>query len=266
MQITKMTIESGQVSRDEIIRAASVFADIVICCTPIADTELLQSWSGVNDTLKDNSLLLLSKADVLQKQGTLQSTLHDLENLASDLFMSICPIAVPQALMAVAADGSKNLPLWKGSGGEHFVTAIAKLVRLGQQGDVDQAEAFLKRYPPPSGLDQPIASEPEPNADADIYLDALELLQIRAGEMLAAIRSEPETDIIGECLRTAADLADILTGANSHSTGVEELRADAEEATDMMVLFQLEKTKQASSDAVTLLLQLKQEIHLQAAA
>ncbi len=255
-------------------------ADIVLWCSQVFGPEERELWSRVPDALKDHSFLVLTKADAVSSAGELQTRISDLHDVVAEEFHSLFPLATLQAIAASQQDGAVDKSVLSASGGAALIAAILKQVALGRRADIDSVVLFLNRNGAmPSAVtrsggrsDVKRASESaEANAlsTGDLFSTAFEYLQERAAN-LTCIQSEPgaeySSDILKHCNETANYLADIFMKDEYIAAGPPELQDDLMEATDMILLMQLEEGESPAADAVTLLLQLRRDIEMNIAA
>lgn len=248
-------------------------ADIILWCTERFGEEERALWGRVPDELKDHSFLVLTMADRQMMKGVLTETITGLAEVVAEEFLSLFPVATLQALAAQAEPDHMRNGIWKTSGGKALRDAVFKRVEHGRLADQDNARLFLSRF---AGLRQPHAAGPRRMPDkqvirhaasgsvsATVLDDALALLQREAERMLAAVPPGGEGEpgqVLERCVDVAAGLSDLLGQVSTDDSSIEDLREDAAESAEMMLLFQLEKSEDAAADAVTLLLQLKKEI------
>lgn len=282
---TKVTLAGSPARQAALLNWAVGRADIVLWCTQTFGPPERELWRDVPDAVKDHSFLVLTMADQLLMKGILSERIADLEAGMEDGFLNLFPLATIQAIAARAsgADGQAGqvgqvgqVGLWKSSGGQAVQHAIDRQIASGRMADQDSAHLFLNRYAPGRAPNR-VAPEPEPEAaqaattepeDArpkQVFGDALRVLQTHADRMLAQMGQDQMPDaatVLDQCSAAAAALSDVL--GETAQDAAQTLRADASEASDMMMLFRLEQTEDAAADAVTLLLQLKREVAEQA--
>lgn len=111
------------------------FADAVIWCTHATQawrqTEATV-WEGYSDLLAKKSILLVTRIDKISSESDRRRVLNRLRSEAGDLFRTILPISLPQALEA-----EEDHAQWTESGAADFATA---LIDLSQElrAEVDQ--------------------------------------------------------------------------------------------------------------------------------
>lgn len=264
-------------------------ADIVLWCTQDFGEEEHALWSAAPDALKDHSFLVLTKADQLLMKGVLPERIAALEDVVAEEFYSMFPIATIQAISSLGDGGIADEGLWTTSGARALTQAVFKLVETGRNADADNALMFLQRYAPdlPGGFhppavsrsspavpapvqNRPEAPKSEPVADrsdlanrSKMFTQALDFLQKRADTLLNSMQENASGEkgfVLDHCMETAKELSEIILEAEESDPSVSDIHDDVMECSDMMVLFQLEKTEDAAEDAVTLLLQLKKDM------
>jgi len=255
-------------------------ADIVLWCSQVFGPEERELWSRVPDALKDHSFLVLTKADAVSSAGELQTRISDLHDVVAEEFHSLFPLATLQAIAASQQDGAVDKSVLSASGGAALIAAILKQVALGRRADIDSVVSFLNRNGAmPSAVtrsggrsDVKRASESaEANAlsTGDLFSTAFEYLLERAANLTgiqSELGAEYSSDILKHCNETANCLADIFMKDEYIAAGPPELQDDLMEATDMILLMQLEEGESPAADAVTLLLQLRRDIEMNVAA
>lgn len=290
LTLTELDLRGGHHEQRAIADWAENRADIVLWCSQSFDEKEQSLWASAPDTLKDHSFLVISKADNLERRGVLSSRISQLSDIVSEEFYRMYPVATLQAISAISGDGTRNENIWVASGGHALASAVRQLVDTGRRADRDNALAFLARYTP----DLPDVVRPKAQPDADpakgwvetlpttdraelarqtgatgTFRQALAFLQERADLMLGVVgANRPDTQalVLDHCLETAEKLSEIVMAVEDDDPTLCEIQEDILECGDMMVLFHLEKTEDAATDAVTLLLQLKKEMSLAVAA
>lgn len=238
---------------------ATARADIVLWCGQGFGTVDSSLWAKMPDVLKDHSFLVLTKADLLARQGELDATLRSLDLTAADEFHSLFPLATPQA---IAACGPGQSAAFRASGAAALKTALLHQISLYRTATHDGACLFLDRY---EILNPAAPTVPTPaTQSADLswanplaYLrDQAEGLQVGAALPLPAKIQA----ILQHCCATAEQLANMMEPFAQNSA---EDIAQIEEVfgvADTMVLLQLEGSASAATDALSLLLQLRRDL------
>jgi hypothetical protein len=117
--------------------------ELAIWCTETFDTSEQAIWGQMPDVLKDHAFLMLTKADQLATNGTLEQILDATRALVGHEFSDILPIATLEAIAARHLDGSVDKERMRRSGGPTLISAVLKQVALGRQSDVDMADMLL---------------------------------------------------------------------------------------------------------------------------
>jgi energy-coupling factor transporter ATP-binding protein EcfA2 len=283
LTLTELDLRGGHQEQKAIAEWATGRADIVLWCSQVFDTAEQSLWAPAPDKLKDHSFLVVTKADRLENQGILSARISELSEIVAEEFYRMYPVATRQAISAFSPNGARDEDLWTSSGGNALANAVKALVDTGRRADRDNALAFLSRYAPDVTI--PAAKpkmaqrvEPQPDNPPDLpandtatstFRQALTMLEERADLMLGVVagsRADKPMLVLDHCLETADRLSEIVMELESPQSPFLELQEDIMECSDMMVLFHLEKTEDAATDAVTLLLQLKKEMSLAVAA
>ena len=247
-------------------------SDIAIWCSQGFDDRERALWSKVPEHLKDHSFLALTGADRLYLKGELADRIARLQPVVADEFLGLYPIATLQATAARGAE--RNDGLWQSSGGKALFDGIRAQVEAARMADLDHAYLLLQRYKlavaeraeatteAPVKAAAPPKDVPVGNAAADAVIEnALRLVQDCAEELLNApeIGGGATADqILERCSQAARDLVRLLSEAEG--ADLDPLREDALEGEQMLMLLRLERGETASSDALTVLLQLKKEM------
>jgi len=274
--------------------------DIVLWCTNGFGPDEAAFWAGVPDHLKDNSFLVLTKADQLIRLGHLLDRLESLREVVDAEFHSLLPIATSQALDA--RSGTEPDPvMYAYSGAEALIAALQDLVEQGRQADLDAAELFVHRYAEAAGIDaaadepepetapappphdiaaspapEPPAAAPDPapstppvatpDANETVAEQALGIVDARIAELPDRL-DKGNQDGISTLLSVCGETAEALTELVIEGRGIcEDLSEDVLEASEMMVLLTLEDDENAAADALTLLLQLRRGFEARLAA
>jgi len=287
LTLTELDLRGGHQEQKAIAEWATSRADIVLWCSQAFDTAEQSLWASAPDKLKDHSFLVVTKADELENQGILSARISELSEIVAEEFYRMYPVATRQAISAFSSDRARDEDLWTSSGGNALANAVKQLVDTGRRADRDNALAFLNRYAPdmPTLAAKPKAAqreEPQLETPPDLptndttndsatstFRQALTMLEERADLMLGVVAgSRPDKPmlVLDHCLETADKLSEIVMELESTQSPYSDLQEDIMECGDMMVLFHLEKTEDAATDAVTLLLQLKKEMSLAVAA
>lgn len=134
--------------------------DVVLWCSQSFDTEEQGIWAQMPDLIKDHGFLMITKADLLRQNGTLDGILADANAVARDEFNQILAIATKDAIAARDIDGSVDKIQMRESGGMALIAAVLKQVELGKQSAVDMADMLLAQHPEAAAAPPPPAAEP----------------------------------------------------------------------------------------------------------
>lgn len=134
--------------------------DIALWCTQDYGPHERSIWEAVPDKLKDNAMMLVTKADILAAQGQFEARIPALQNAAAEHFNRILPIATLQALNARRTDGSVDRSRLSRSGGQALISAVMNEIKLDRQSVRDQIELLLQKYAPP--MPEPAAPQAAP--------------------------------------------------------------------------------------------------------
>jgi len=279
LSLTEVSLTGSPANQQAAADWAMQRADIVLWCTQSFDATEQALWNSAQDALKDHSFLVLTKADQLLMKGTLPDRIAQMEDVVAEEFYSLFPVATLQAITARGPDGTRDNDLWDASGGKALMEAILRLVDTGRTADTDNARMFLNRYAAilpqvarpvvaskpgtpktaaPSGKGQEIGQDTK-----QVFSKALAFLQSRANTLINTLDQhgpDKQVFVLDHCLETANTLTEMMENIDLSDPIVVDIQDDVMECTDMMLLFQLEKTDDAAADAVTLLLQLKKEM------
>ncbi len=282
MTLTEVTLQGPPEAMRAVADWAFERADIVLWCTQGFDAIERALWAVAPDTLKDHSFLVLTKADHLLMKGQLQDRLADLSVIVAQEFHSLFPVATNQAISARSDAGQTQNDLWAASGGRALHDAVLRLVETGRRADADNALLFLSRYAAAMGHPAGRTAPPRPAAPAadagadaatpdaaaelqraQVLAEALAYLQDRADRLLSELDMTASDDcahVLSHCLETATTLSDLLGEFAREDAALTGIQDDIQESADMMLLLQLERSEDAATDAVTLLLQLKKDM------
>jgi hypothetical protein len=236
-------------------------------------------WRRVPQSVKDHSYFILTKADLVAAAGVVADHIRRLQGPVSQDFRGLFPVAARQAVEAKGADGRVDEAAMRASGGARLIAELTRSVDRGKQEIVDAASLFLSRYapetkPPAAANTAPAPAAPAPKppaavADApcpdearEICAVSFEYLRRRARDLAAEMGPE-DTDapaeVLGHCMETIEHLVDVFADAEGEVEGLDALRDVVNEASDIVMLLQLEEDAGPAADAVTLLLQLRRD-------
>ncbi len=274
--------------------------DIALWCTQTFGPAEAKLWARVPDSLKDHAFLVLSKADVLSAKSALTSRIADLETVVAEEFHSLFAVATLQAIKAHGPQGRVDEAIYHASGGGALSAEILRHAERGRRADVDSAHLFLARYqiriPEQPAVSKAAVEETPPIATApvepvvqtpvdvaplpvteveqvveniDIFSDSVRFLR-RRGDGLAqaatTLGKGHADGMISQCVDAVEHLVDLFSDDDSGCPVADEFLDDLTEASDLMVLMQVENGDAPAADAVTLLLQLRREMEMKLAA
>ena len=260
--------------------------DMAVWCTEAefgAQEEDLLSL--MPDRVQDNAFLVMTKADLLQANGTLPQVLGGLQSASREFFDKVYPLDTKSALAARKPDGGIDRDAMRDSGAIALISAIKRVVDRGQQAMLDQAELFLRQVeakpakPAPKKADaKPVVEAAPAEATTAPPLDAptsllpasreacqVAVSQLKAegafmADALAQDELPPET-VLDTCADTIIWLSEYLAESGAQDDPVmARARAAAVDGADLIQLVQLETGAGVSSDALSILVQLKHEI------
>ncbi len=271
--------------------------DITLWCSSEFDEIERALWARVPDALKDHAFLVLTKADILSSQNLLSSRISDLETVVSEEFHSLFAVATLQGIKAQADFPQLDEMMYHGSGGSALTSEILRHAERGRRADLDSAYLFLARYQ--AQVDTAVAKKPakatgpaaietvtpaadEPPApdfpsrpdvvvpiNSDLFVNAGRFLR-RRGDTLAALVNEVEegdtSEPMEQCVDAVEHLIDLFSNDDSGCEVADAFLDDLNEASEIMVLMQVEEGDGPTADAVTMLLQLRREIDMKLAA
>ncbi|NNF23336.1 MAG: hypothetical protein HKN63_00815 [Rhodobacteraceae bacterium] len=263
------------------VKWAAPRSDIALWCTIGFEPHEQELWGMVPDTLKDNSFLVVTMADQLAADGILKTHVGNVTAIAGDEFQGVFPVALKQALATSGPSGTPDGDTRASSGGPTLVSNIMRYVDRGRQARDDAALMFLSRFdalPQPvdeaesarqpgqdSAADRQAQARPvraEPARHVEICETAYDYLRRRAvglSEALPELGAAPHSSVLGYCVDTIEHLTDLVLDPDSGDQDFEQLADHVSEASEMMLLLQLENQAGPAADAVTLLLQLKRD-------
>lgn len=275
--------------------------DITIWCSRTFGGVEMDIWDSASDDVKDHAFLLLTRADELAEAGQLQARMENLRAQVGDQFKDILPIATLQAIAARGADGSVDKDQMTKSGGRALIQAILREVDLGLQAATDQAEYLLQRYKPAQATQKaPVAAENAPEmvetppqvpaeavsdapatstpvavvtlhpATRAAYEAAIDRLS-RTGQQFAEELDRNGTldakRLMEETVNSVQWLCDYLSdNCPADDPSLARMRDTAFDAADLMQLMQMENAASATSDSLSVVIQLRREMEAGLAA
>lgn len=263
-------------SQRQAIEFGAKRAEILIWCTQeFSETERLL-WNLVPNALKDHAFMALTKADELQRAGVLSPRLDLLNATLVEEFCGIFPVATLHALSAFGNNRIADEAAFVASGGRALRAALLKHVEQGRRADVDNALLFLRRFEaarvgemkagasavePPAHRDPGAASagSGERQKLLERALCHLRARSIQLAELVPEAGADKYATFLSACVETADGLAKLLAEHDS-ATASTSLPDSVAEASEVMLLLQLEKGMGPAADAATLLLQMRREL------
>ncbi|MBT8459437.1 MAG: hypothetical protein KJN60_07215 [Boseongicola sp.] len=274
--------------------------DIALWCTQTFGQAEAKLWARVPDSLKDHAFLVLSKADILSAKSALNSRIADLETVVSEEFHSLFAVATLQAIKAHRENGEIDEAIYHASGGGALSAEILRHAERGRRADVDSAHLFLARYQIKASAPKEQASEANDSAskastdtckadsvsptslveqvndqdhgtveNEEIFSDSVRFLR-RRGDGLRQAANDlgrgTADGLVSQCVDAVEHLVDVFSDDDSGCAVADAFLDDLTEASDLMVLMQVESGDSSAADAVTLLLQLRREMEMKLAA
>ncbi|WP_322894543.1 MULTISPECIES: hypothetical protein [unclassified Yoonia] len=237
-------------------------SDLVIWCSPTFDAAEQMVWAQMPYRIKDNAILLLTRADARRAQGQ-----PDQANAASgDDFHKILAIAATDAIAARNPDGSVDKHRMRDSGGTALIGAVLQQIARRRQAILDMADLLLARHVATQPAGPQTAMQSATRAICQHALDQITALGARLVTMLTENNGVASAAIMG---LTAAQLqwlsAYLNDTGDDTDPALHRLRDMAFDAADLVQLMQMEKRGDATEDAVSLLLQIKHDLEAELA-
>lgn len=263
-------------------------SDIALWCTegPFGDIEQ-DLWSYLPERVQDHGFIVLTKADLLKQNGSLQQIGQKLKADSQDYFDTVHPLDSPKALSARGPDGAVDRDLMRQSGAIGVISAIKKKVDGRRQAIIDQADLFLVQIDYDPAVNEPASASVEETATApetpasagplpglqpasrEACQTALTQLAAEGDYMVGALAEETlDADtLLDTCADTITWLSEYLSESGAQDDPLmDRTRAAAMDGADLIQLIRLETGDSVSSDALGLLVQLKQEVEVVLAA
>ncbi len=275
------------------IRWATPRTDIAIWVTKEFAAEERAAWSNVPDGLQDHAYLVLNQIDLMRADER-DARIAELQALATQNFHAFFPISAQSTDLPRQKSGKATA-----GGCKSLLKSLKRHVDLASQADLDRALMFLSRYdatektdpnagakpstdrrsqnsgkmqaaPDPASASTPLQVEKvaagksgqDGAATQAVRSAALNRLRASATGMLSdwsALGEASAETMLDRCIETIEDLAGTLPPED-------QLKEPVLQASDLIVLLQLEKSDAAAENAVTALLQLKREFEVALAA
>ncbi|WP_428547661.1 dynamin family protein [Profundibacter sp.] len=211
------------------------YANSVLWCTHAGqawrESERSQ-WEALPERLRENSLLLVTRADKIVSREDLDKINRRLQRETSDLFGSHCFISLTLALRARQGDDQNNL--WVRSGGDAFMKSLDGIIAKINQ----KREKELERYrstggPVGTGRDnvsilRPTRIRPNDPERHKARLDAKDAANLRSSALGPVVEVEDETAVDREAddIPAEADKPMVLEKIDEVSS-VEEVESPA---------------------------------------
>ncbi len=258
--------------------------DIGLWCTVAFGASEQALWANMPDEIQDHGFLILTKADAIAARGELGQRVEMVRSSGKEAFKTILAIGTREALAARKPDGSLNKEAMRSSGGVALISSILKAVDTGRQAAADQAEVFLRQigYVPREVIHDLAADGPAkqqknheitkvleelpdspkaPDAPLDdtgkaLCQEGLERLR-KCGDDWAK-EDLDEQEILEAVTDTVMWLSDHL--ADGANPSLKSLAETAIDAADLCQLIQLETGDALATDALSVMVQLKDEL------
>lgn len=304
ISLLKVVADGGPAELTRALAWASSRTDVTLWCSQSFGGTEQQIWDTAPDEMKDHAFLLLTKADLLAADGTLNPTLAEIREQSADQFKDILPIATRDAIAARGPDGAVDKDRMTASGGRALIAAILHEVDLGRQAARDQAELLLHRYlsaptapaeplnnvaplrqpepatpietlEPPAAAPTPaatvannvIALHPQTRVAYENAIDRLSRTGQRFAEDFARAGSLDTGELMAETMNCVQWLCDYLSeGSQTDDPALVRMRDTAFDAADLMQLMQMESETDAVLESLCVVIQLKREMEAGLAA
>lgn len=252
ISVMEVVANGGPAELSRALAWAAERTDISIWCTQTFGPAEQSVWKAATEDMKDHGFMVLTKADALARDGTLNSVVANLQQQGAEEFNRILPVATLDAIAARKADGTIDRDQLTRSGGRALIAEILREVDLGLQAAVDQAEILLQRFPPKASpapaakveaapkpapaapaTVTPVASEPEVASEPKPAVEPVaETAPTEAPRVSARVRSRPAPEMPP---RPAVMPVNILAAARNvqQAAETEPETADAEEETEV---------------------------------
>ncbi|WP_457645148.1 dynamin family protein [Profundibacter sp.] len=211
------------------------YANSVLWCTHAGqawrESERSQ-WEALPERLRENSLLLVTRADKIVSREDLDKINRRLQRETSDLFSSHRFISLTLALRARQGEDQNNL--WVRSGGEAFMKSLDGIIaRINQK-----RQKELGRYRSTGGpvgavrdnvsILRPTRVRPNDPARQKPRLDATDAANLRSGALGPVVEVEEETAVDREGDGVLAEVEKPVTQEKPDQVlGVEEVKQKA---------------------------------------
>lgn len=290
LSMMEVVAPEDQAQQQRALRWSASRTDIALWCTRSFEPRERDIWAAAPEAIQDHGFMIVTHADLLGAQGTLVRAVEGLRDRAGEAFAAVLPIATPDGIAARHRDGRVDKDAMRASGATMVISAILKQVETGRQATEDAIGIFLRqiefdpapRTPPEpvpqtvpeqepepepqpvSVADQaPLAPEPQLGEDArDLCAQGLVQLQRQAAEWAVRLESDPpgEDEIVDGVTEAMLWLSESLGDLRDVAVG--PLADLAFDAADMCQLIQMETGEARVLDALTVMVQLKEELGL----
>ncbi len=146
ISVLEVVAPADPTSLERAMQWAAQRTDVTLWCSQIYDREEQALWAKMPDLIKDHAFLMLTKADILQENGSFDMTVDTARASAGDEFLQVLPIATLDAIAARQPDGSVDKNALRDSGGTALISSVLKQVELGRQTAVDLADMLLHQH------------------------------------------------------------------------------------------------------------------------
>ncbi|MEP1611667.1 MAG: GTPase domain-containing protein [Roseobacter sp.] len=273
-QIVDLAGQASDAENTALAHWAFQNADVVLWCTDSFGETERDLWAMAPDSLKDHSVLVLTKADVLAKQGILHERISSNQLAAANEFHSFFPVATRHLRAVQSASASVSENQLAASGIKALTDAMTSILQSGQRADLDGALLFLERH----GSNQNDTGSPqtttrqrqgarEDNATRGAPNQAFEAmlrrLKERAVDLSHLTNTDVEVDvsqILETCGRVSEELLNEMQAVARCDPKAKPWCLAFEEASDKIMLMTLEDDAQSAADAVTILLQMRRDL------
>lgn len=233
-------------------------------------------WAQVPQKLRDNSLLAVTHADLLNDGDALDRVVKRLDKEKGDLFQAVVPIGTPVAVKAMAQEPEPDFDLWTSCGGQNLAEQVLSVASRHRQQDLDAArqdlaDNFLPYLDAHEGENEAPATDTQAQAVQSTLTAALPPLDNPILEdWLAAIASiyddlresadmEPAA-FLQSCQEIVEDFAERLESGSEIDPEADWIPAEFEKATDLLLLLQFESGDAPLRDAISILAQLSDNL------
>lgn len=219
--------------------------DIAIWCSFAFGTDEQAAWAHAPDVLKDRSALVLLCDDPTEAG----------KGDEWDLFDEVVAVSLKHPASALSELDNKLL---------HRVQA-------GLRADADNAAFLIEscKLPEDEGVQPELPSAPKPPKDeSSVLLAQLETMMAEHAATLRALELDDEplaAHTLSSCADLVEKMTDLIERAPSDLLSVPILE-EIQETHDGIILMALEGNVTAAAEAITTLIQLRKELHLELAA